>query len=230
MKPDTSSAKITSRIQFLILIALAIIGVGPAKATTDTFNLTGDTANLIASYVNGNPPSFIGTLGLTNSATGLNQISGFTLSVGDIINGTVDLNNAITVPSSPDSQWFDIDFLNSSGTDFNMSETVTFYHNGVQVTPGGDFNTYDGSGGYLSIGGATTNAAPAFTFDEMVFTATVTSMLNASNSEPVSSVNLPNGTPDLRVTGLGVVPEPSTWTMIAGAVPLWLALRRRQKT
>jgi len=193
---------------------------------THNFNLTGNTASLSENLRTAGNPFVQYYFPLINTANGLSQIPAFTLSVGDTLQGTVSLNNAVTVPASTaPNALADLSVgipLSKLSTDVNiaMTESVTYLYNGLPVTLPAGFKTLPGSNGALILGGGNAVVATAgFTFNQVQFQATVTSILNASNQH-ISSVAIPTGTPSLQYTSY-LPPSSILWHNTNGSVNEW---------
>jgi len=225
--PSFLSAPVLKRAFSLVLLSAASI----ASAETHTFNLLGNTNN-IAIY-NGNyvsPPNLpytSGWLNLSDAATGLNSISGFTFNVGDSINGTVALNQSLVVPGGASWSSFGVNLgwmaEGTSSVDFSP-RSITFFDKGVQVSPPSTFSMFIGSGGALSIGGYTTAGPVAsFQFDKIAFNTVVSHIFDA-NGQSIASGATDTSTPKLTYTVTSPVPEPtSAFLLIFGLGILALA-------
>jgi hypothetical protein len=198
-----------------------------AIASTTSYDLTGDTNNLSVSYGNNFYSYYVDTLQLTNAATGSSTLSGFTLNVGDIINGTITLNNPLTMPAGT-FEGIEIELLAIPNDYINMDGSVSFYDNGVQVYPAG-FSVDYSSGAALGIGMSTGSlTTPGFSFDKISFSATVTGIQDYNNQN-LTSVNLQNYSPTLTTTAPTAVPVPAAvWLFGSSFAGLGFFGRRRK--
>jgi hypothetical protein len=216
------------------VIALCTLGFlfssASAIASTTTYSLTdGLNSPSVFNGNNGNAYT-VTTLVLTNAATGLNTLSGFTLNVGDIVNGTVTLNNPLTLPASTQYAEILINLLDGSNNGLqriDMQESLSFYDKGVQVYPNG-LSAGGGVGLAFAIGAGPV-ATPAFSFDKISFSAAVTGILD-NNLQNVSSVNLQDTTPDIEIFAYPTaVPVPAAiWLFGSGLAGLGFFGQRRK--
>jgi hypothetical protein len=208
------------------LIAMAIVGaVAPAHATTTNYTLTGGAATT-QNY----GTAIENTVALTNSGTGQKSLSGFTVDVGDSIDGTITLSTPMTVPAGNSGSELLIQLLgigNSTPGTIYYNESLTFYNNGLEVAPPSQWTHFGGSGGVYSLGTTSTAPTPAFSFNEIVFDSTITSILGPSGS--ASSATLTTYSPELTVTGFTPVPLPAAaWLMLCGLSGIGALTRKKR--
>src|SRR5437868_1399898 len=115
------------KVQCLLVMFLV---TDSAKAATYNFNLSGD-ASAPHLFLDTTLNSFSETFDLINAPTGLNQLPGFTLSLGDTVSGIVQLNSSLTVPSGFAHQNI-LDRLLGTGAASNVyfDSAFTFYAGG----------------------------------------------------------------------------------------------------
>ena len=213
------------RISKASIALLALVGLGavPADAATIFVNLTGTAANTTTGTFNFNGSTFnTGTLILDPFAP-------FTIAEGDMIDATLTLVGAFTVPASGE-QLFGLNFFNqlvgsppgyiNNQGPMNQGTTVFSNSGGPTGLPSDTQNS--GCGNCLaSIGQQIPGAA--FQFDSLHLQETITS-LNAPFTIDGASFSY-----QLRDLTSGV-PEPSTWAMmIIGLAAAGAALRARRQ-
>jgi hypothetical protein len=232
------------------IAAAAVFSVSAASAASANYDLTGDTSQIINN--SGTQPTSSGTdtysavqLNLTNTATSSMQLPDLTVHVGDVISGTITLNAPITSPAGNDGGAFQLSLFGSStnaaetaGQEvlINVSQSATFYKNGVMVTPAIAVN--QPSAGYYNFlaiyeqNAFTGTTNPAFSFDKIVFSDTINSIELDSNfafSSSLTSADLSQGAPSVFAEEYStVVPIPAAgWMMLSGIACLGLLFRRR---
>ena len=219
-------------------LAALVVVVSPANAAMVTLNLTGDTSSLsISNNALTNYDWSQGIIYLTNTATGTNQIPGFTLSPGDTITGTVTLNDSLTVPSG--DTLTNISVYPGTGTPYMTyyEQYVTFYNNGMQVLPPTGYTVFGGSSGALVLGGQAYNPSPtvtpSVTFDEIIFNAYITGIWDNGLQQYIPSETFPDGTPGLSYSTLNAVtpvPAPGSYVLLLSGFVLLGGLAFRKKS
>jgi hypothetical protein len=198
--------------------AVLALFVGQAQSATVDINLTGLAADLQHSTWDN---------GVTQYDQWLLPLSGFdpaaatTVSVGDIINATVTLDQSITIPASVDLTFFQ---LNLSGSAFPAGDTgtksaaISFFNNGVLVASGGSDCTTSSQLASCHVYFAPNN--PAMTFDKITDSFTISALggpATLDNGRLVFTLFSP------------AVPEPESYAMgLAGLATLGFMLRRRK--
>lgn len=225
-----------------LLIAAALLAAPVAgNAATITYTLTGNTSDVsVFTSTNGGisyTSYFLAPL--TNAATGLNTLPDLTLNAGDTIDGSLTLSSPLTIPASGD-QGFDIYLLSGpapGGAVLDFSdESITLYDRGAAVpTPANWLRP--SSAGALIVSETELSSAtdPAFTFDTVDFSETITNIFTGPpGTPPVSSVILTSlFDPSLSVVERtpASVPEPAApWLLVSGLGGLWIFKRRRAGT
>ena len=208
-------------------LAAVFAGIAPAGAATVTYDLTGDAAARSTDIFGGNPAPAGYTLFLTDASTGLQQVQPVTLSVGDTIIATVSVTGgALTMPASLAGGSVDIG-LDKGNTFIDYTESVSYYDRGVPVTPAG-FTNDIGSGGGIDLGQASLAPSASFSFDKVVFNATVTGLVDAAGA--VSSADYTAASPDLTVMYYPTpVPLPAAFWLFLSGVGGFRALVRRSQ-
>jgi hypothetical protein len=218
-----------------LVIAFVLAGVGAtcgAKATTVSYDFTANPASLVT-FTEGSG-TLVDDLFLTNTATGSNNVPAITLNDGDTIDGTLSLSSPWTMPASGIKNGAGGALIISlqdldSGVGVDMNESLSFFDHGVEVSPPAGYATIEGSGGAVGIGLLWSGASPAFTFDQIDFSGTMT--FARSGIETVSSVSLDSANPYLEVltNPPSTAPSPGTgWLLLAGLGCLWVMAGGRQ--
>jgi hypothetical protein len=192
---------------------------GAAWSATFDLNLTGNVADFNSYTQEFNGQHYDShNLGLS----GLDSSNAITVSEGDIINTTVTLDQAYTIPTSPSHTDFLL-FLNGSAfpsEDTGNLETVNFYDGGTLV------KSY--SGGSTTSGQLTAYAAlfppnnSGFTFDSFTVGLTITDL--------ATPATLDSSFLSYSIVSPGAVPEPASWAMMVGGFGMiGGAIRRKTK-
>ena len=217
----------------LILVgAIALSAVATdASAATITYNLTADP-NTASVYNGNNGDAYtVDTMNLNNVSTGLNQLPGYTLNVGDTLSGTITFNSPLTIPASNKGAELLITLNSAKTYQFYYQQFLTFYDNGVLVPPPSGLNVFGGSGGALSLGAVAGNTPTlGFTFDQIQFNTTITQITNLTTHQSIASVSLASGSPTLAtITYPASVPLPAaSWFMLSGIGSLGALVRRKK--
>jgi hypothetical protein len=182
-----------------------ILGIGRAQADTYTLSLTGNTnAATTSSFVGGGTQYDNWSLALSFPA----NYTPITVSVGDMIDATITLDQSVTIPQSVSSTAF-ILFLGSTDpadAATGVSGSTQFFDNGI---PGPSRGAGTGTSGTLA--NSVVFSPPdntSFTFDTVYSDFTIT--LPTSTS-PGYSVTLDNASIYYQLASPAVTPvaEPS---------------------
>jgi hypothetical protein len=232
-----------SRITGFIATTVAMIGTTySAAAATISYNLTGDTNNVSISTGDGNGvygqwkpgPYISATYGLTNTVTGNDP--GFTLFAGDTLNGTITLNNLVTIPANTEGygSWIGLQGSHSNVIAVLYSDySVSYYNNGVQVSQsvyGGPQSlsnpVYIFDTAHIS---DTAQSTAGFAFNEIAFTANVVGFVTNS-FQTVTSADVTSYAPQLQVTTFPApTPLPAAaWLMLSGLGALGALARNKR--
>jgi hypothetical protein len=200
---------------FLIVMAAGV--VARAGASTLTYDLTGNPAEL-HTITPTDDPIVQQIFSLTDADNGSNVLPGGVLSVGDTINVNVTLNGALTVPAGSGSQttqaWVDLVGM-SPDVGGSFSASLQYYNNGVQVTPPSEFESVVTGGPILRVGLISVGPTPSFSFDKVVDSITVDS-LNQSG-ESISQTPLTMAAPEFTIAYPAPVPLPAAfWLLLSG--------------
>jgi hypothetical protein len=206
----------------------------PAGAATITYNLIGDPAYLTVVAVPPGDSVLDQRLLLTDADTGLGQVPGSVVSVGDTINATLTLSSALTVPYSTAGAAVILELAavpNNVGIDY--TESATYYDGGLQVLPPLGFNNVSGSGGALGLGQiAGDSPTPGFSFDKAIFSATIDSIVDAQIGENLTQTTLTPANPAIEMlTYPQPVPLPAAfWLLLSGIGCLGVLARRTSRS
>jgi hypothetical protein len=190
-----------------------------ATAATITYTLTGGAAEPCPSCVD--PPLEAYEVNLEP------VVPGFTLSVGDTINGTVTLSTPLTVPAGAGFNGVTL-LLAAPGPGYtvNYTDRISFYDNGEPVSPPGQWGDIQGPTGALILGASSSGPSAAFTFDKLTFDSTIAGLLDPNNNS-INSVNLGITVPSLDAV-VDPVPLPATaWLLLSGIAALGVSARTR---
>lgn len=207
-----SRAHNRSRYLFTLLLA-GVAAMCGAKAATYTYNLAGDPVDVTTSSDIGGSCGCLNvqsTLVLVNTATGLNSVPAITLNDGDTINGTIMLDSPWTMPASSPGAFFGIGLQSGDGISVSAiatDDSFSFLDHGVPVPVPAAFEFQSGvaAGGpglMLSMASPlfdppwvpTSSPTPAFTFDQIDFSGTMTWAANGSH-QVIDSAPLISGVP-----------------------------------
>lgn len=208
------------------LASAAVLAAGfTAHAATYTYSMSGDTAS--ASQYDRN--YFATTvIDLMTPAVG-GGVAGFTLDLGDTVEGTVQLDSALLVGrgTSGDSLFLALAPIGPALVEYNL--TFTLFDGGSQVTLPAGFQVSQGSGGTLSFASFSTDPAPPIAFDRIDFSALVTRIIATSGYEhDIGSVQVFSGAPQLTIER-SYLPEPAAWAeMLLGFAGLGARARSRR--
>jgi PEP-CTERM motif len=199
-------------------IATLCAATAVAQATTFNLGLTGALANESTySFDSGGTHYDLWNLDLS----GLNAGNAITLNNGDVVNTTITLDGAHTMPASVDGSFF---FLQLRGSAFPTTETgvdstTTFLLGGSPVLTR---SSGVGTSGQISAGfylPPPTNLA--YTFDKVVVSFTINTLAvpaTIDSADMLTQLNSPTA-----------VPEPETYAlMLAGMAAMGFLVRRRQ--
>jgi hypothetical protein len=213
-------------LAFAVSVAAMCASTVPTRAATINYNLTGDPADLNTV----SSGTFLDqVLVLTNADTGLQQVPGGLISVGDTINATVTLNGALTMPASSLSSELILVLAQGPGLDsFTFTQSVSYFLHGAQVAPPAGFANILNGGSPVILGQAAGVPTPSFLFDEVVYNATLDNIFQVPDGN-LSSLNLLPGTPALEMlTAPSPVPLPAAiWLFLPGLGGLGLLARRK---
>lgn len=215
--------------------SVAIAITMPANSATIDFSFTGDPANIsIFNGTNGAGNYTLARLSLEDATTNSALVPAFSASIGDVIQGTVLLSSPFVVPkgayvnNAPSFGGLGITLLvtDDPGDGGTISYTQTFdiYNGATLVDP--LYSFFPATTGALALGGFSLVDTPAFSFDRIVFAATITGSSSFANP-----INFAAGSAYLRVITYpaGPVPEPATWTiMVSGFGLIGGAMRRKR--
>ena len=213
------------RLALTGLILAALAQPRATEAATVTYNLTGGAAQ---------PCPTCSAPGDDDYSVNLSPVlSGFTLNVGDRIDGTVTLSTPLTIPAA--TGWNGVVlFLLLPGSTANSMNSVTytdsvsFYDNGQQVTPPTLWAPIQGTTTALLLGAVTAGASGALTFDKLTFDSTITGLTDQNNN-PLNSVNVP-GLPTFLTAISHPVPLPATaWLLLSGIAAIGVATRTHRR-
>lgn len=226
-----------------LLVAVVLAGIGAtcsAQATTITYDLYGYVPGVQTTTSYGGSYGYYtvtNTLYLGNTDTGGDTVPAITLNTGDTINGIVSLSNPWTLPATRGGGGASISLFlqNAQGTDtlaVGLNDSVSFFYHGapVSVPSGFDLNGGSAGGPLLDISTIDTDATPAFTFDQIDFSGTMTFALDDSFQD-VNTASLNSSYPVLSVMyyPLQTAPSPATaWLMLPGLLGIWAMTRRRK--
>ncbi len=221
---------LASRVTGFAATTVAIVGMSDsATAATIAYDLTGDTNNVSIFTGNGSGgPYTSATFGLTNTATGNDP--GFTLAMGDTLNGTITLNNLVTIPAS--NQGYGI-LIGLQGSDDTLNilysyYSVSYYDNGVEVSRSVFEQPSSVSVPVFIFDNA--QSTEGLAFNEIAFTANVFAFVSNSY-QTVGSADVTSFAPLLQVTTYPTpTPLPAAaWLMLSGLGALG-ALARNKRT
>jgi hypothetical protein len=162
-------------------LAAFFVASAPASALTFTYNLTGDTN---AGY---SDPAWPGWtyVDLTPAPA-----PGYTLNVGDTVQATISLNNAVTLNQ------LEI-FLQETNEEPRMwfDTTLSYFSGGLPVTaPSSDWFQSTNAHGGLGFAAYFADESGTFSFDRIIVNAVVTAMTLPGGGSP-TSINLTEYTP-----------------------------------
>ena len=205
------------RTRLLLALAAGCALVSPAAAATYVLNLTGTVANGSPATVNsGNRFEFF--------ILPLDGFDPLTLAVGDEIQATITLDQALTAPAADIRNGMDIGLLSTLYPGISTSTSGT-----TQLFLGTDMIVDTGSGTLTSdqfVNAYVNFAGTAFSFDKVLSNFTITDLGAPSLTVDyayLSTVAVYQGQVEAPA-----VPEPATWmTMILGMGLVGAALRRR---
>lgn len=230
---------------FIVGALLAAGLAGPALAGDIGFNLTADPA---ARWHDGNTtyggrsgslvcnPCTVDRLDLADAQTGATDSTAFTLSVGDKLQGVLQLAAPLTVGPSAAGVFMTLHLADtpadaSLGHDLWISDPGQHHalftlFNGSQAVALPGLQIFGGSGGDLSFGAVSHTAQPAFTFDRIVFGGQVDAIQDPGAGFH-DSVALGASAMQLTVF-TSAVPEPASLALLSlGLAAIGLLHRRR---
>jgi len=210
------------------VLAASFLAAAPtALAATYTFDLTGDVAGAVHFHGHSGPLSYRGVeVPLLNG--GSSTIGGYTLDIGDTLQGTLSLSGALKTYAASNIVIVLI-HLGDVGSD-----QLTSTGSPLQLTLGGsDINPFSpfvaSEIGYVAPNTAGFGAIPSFSFDGATFNASVTNLQTFPVYSPLSSVDVARTSPYLIAVSFGNpqgVPEPAAWvTMIVGLAAIGGSVR-----
>jgi len=233
--PNESIGIQRSLALFVIAIAAAMMS-NPSHANTISYSLTADTSNFYTTtegIYTGATYNF-NTYSLINAATGAGDPA-IDVAVGDTINGTVHLNNSVTMSSSNPYNEIAIELQGATAEVYAVESDAFFsyYENGALVSLPAGFTTVSGSSGFFDIGEDIVGSIPSFTFDTIVFSVEINALYGLSDDglQEIQSGSLAADAPTLVVTDYAepsAVPEPATrWLLLLGLAGLGMLARKK---
>jgi len=166
--------------QNLATVVLLISTTRPGMSTVYSYDFTANTADVVP--FNGSDYTSY-SFDLTDTATNSNSVPAVTFADGDTFSGTITLSSPFTLSATNaanrEGALVYLQIIDTNGQLVSMDESLTFRYNGLDVTPAGYAN-YGGSEGEIAIGKYITDDIPAFTFNEVDFSAT---MIGASDND-----------------------------------------------
>jgi MYXO-CTERM domain-containing protein len=215
----------------------ALLAVTPsARAETHVFHLTGQVASGTTSN---DSTSFSSFIGLTDDDSASGLLPALTVSTGDSILATIQLDRALDLPASvanpqPYAAYFGLSLGQfdpaqvQGGTTVFATVGIRFFDGSTEVQPGPAADPESGCGNLLCMGSVFVPATQAMHFDRFEVTAQIDG-LALNPGQDLGQVYTVASPGQFSVFVLSAVPEPSSAGMwLAGllAAGCWRIRRR----
>ena len=220
-----------SCIGFLFAAGLSLFE--SADAAIINYDLTANPSYSIANYY---PPDTNGyslvtqTFPLADASTGASQQSARTVSVGDTISGTINFSSPYSQDASPLGDTFLVFLQSAVNYGFAyIASSLSFYKDGALVDTPVHAGQGQSSAPTVFASAFSSGITPAYTFDRIVFSTTVSRIYDQSLHD-VPSVNLIAGTPQLLIYSYAApVPLPAClWLLASGLGGVGIFARRKR--
>jgi hypothetical protein len=213
-------------------VVMVCFGVSTtAFSMTVTDDLTG-TPQSLQGLLN---PGFQQTdLPLDSAATGRNQLPSLTVNVGDTFTGSVDFSGPVSIPAGVpgDTEVFLQLYENTgSSTDLDgYTASIQYFKNGVQVTPPASIGGTSSNAccGYVGFNVDLNSGNSAFTFDQLLYNVTITSISSTTGHTLVEGSSAPFL--GFEAFNPAAVPLPaSAWLLVSGLSGMGVLARQRRR-